>query len=585
MLKEEQLLIEKLTLLNALRYKGKANPKSILGATLKENVELRPKIKEIREFLNEIVVKVNSMTLEEQKGRILEIDPDVKIEREKKVKTLNLNLPEPDKFEKVVLRLAPYPSGPLHIGNSRMVLLNDYFAKKHNGKLLLVFDDTIGSDQKTIDPQAYDMIPEDLEYLGVKCHGKYYKSDRLNLFYKYSKELIERGNTYVCTCDALKWRNNHKEEKRDCPCRNLSKEDNLERWEHMLDGTYPERGAVVRFKSSMDYPDPALRDPIFMRISEKEHPRVGSKYRVWPLLEFSWGIDDHELGMTHIIRGKDLKKEGDIEKMIWNVFGWKNPVISLYGRMKMKTSRDGAKLSLSKSKSAEMIRKGVYSDWTDPRTWTLQSLKRRGIQPDAIRSALLDLGMSMVDVQFSPDGIYSDNRKLIDKNANRYFMVNDPIITNILDLPKVLTNSSPLLHPDMPEKGTRTIKLDRRTKSLQVWVNNDDLVHTGVNNVLRLKDLANFTIENYKKEKSTLRYHSEEMDVIRKNKSWIIQWVPKKSAMKVNILDTNGDLKTGFAESDLKETQIGDIVQFERYAFCRVESIKEDLISLVYLHR
>ena len=131
------------------------------------------------------------------------------------------------------------------------------------------------------------------------------------------------GKAYVCDCDAGKWRDQFKLKKKACPCRSNPVEENLVRWEKMLDGTYAEKTAGVRIKTSMDHPDPALRDHIIMRISEREHPRIGQKYRVWPLLEFSWGVEDHLLGITHIIRGKDLMKEDRVEEQIWEMFRWK----------------------------------------------------------------------------------------------------------------------------------------------------------------------------------------------------------------------------------------------------------------------
>ncbi|MCS7106488.1 MAG: glutamate--tRNA ligase family protein, partial [Candidatus Aenigmarchaeota archaeon] len=96
--------------------------------------------------------------------------------------------------------MAPYPSGPLHIGNARMVILNDEYVRKYNGKLLLVFDDTIGSKEKGILPEAYKMIEEDLEWLEVKYHAKFFKSDRMHIFYEYATQLLEAGHAYVCTC-------------------------------------------------------------------------------------------------------------------------------------------------------------------------------------------------------------------------------------------------------------------------------------------------------------------------------------------------------------------------------------------------
>ena len=127
------------------------------------------------------------------------------------------------------MRLAPFPSGPLHIGNARMVVLNDYYVKKYNGELILVFDDTIGSSEKIVEPDAFDLIPEGLDYLGVDYQKTVYKSDRLDIFYRYAIDLIKRGDAYVCDCDAEVWRTQHKAKGIACPCRDLPIQENLDR--------------------------------------------------------------------------------------------------------------------------------------------------------------------------------------------------------------------------------------------------------------------------------------------------------------------------------------------------------------------
>ena len=115
--------------------------------------------------------------------------------------------------------------------------------------------------------------------------------------------------------------------------------------------------AVVRLKTGMDQKDPALRDHIMLRISDADHPKVGTKYRVWPTLEFSWGIDDHLIGATHILRGSDLRKEGIIEKMIWDFFQWEHCELMYYGRIKFPDRK------LSKTQSRNKISNGEYRGW------------------------------------------------------------------------------------------------------------------------------------------------------------------------------------------------------------------------------
>jgi glutamyl-tRNA synthetase len=572
-------LVLKHCLINAIKYKGKADSKSTLGAIIQSDPKtIKPLIAKIRPIIATTIEQVNSMSLDQQKEQLLKIDPQSLPSQEKKKKEVNIELPNLDRFKQVSLRLAPYPSGPLHIGNSRMVVLNDYLAKKYNGKLYLVFDDTIGSKTKIIDPDAYDSIPEGLEFLDVKVHKTYYKSDRLHLFYDYCIQILEKEHAYVCDCDGTIWRTKYKVEQQACPCRSLSKEENLARWEKMLDGTYPEQGAVVRLKVGMDTPDPAIRDPVMLRISERDHPRVGSKYRVWPLLEFSWGIDDHELTISHIVRGKDLRKEGVLEEKIWDIFNWKKPSISLYGRMKLKD------LQLSKSKAAQKIRSGEYQGWTDPRTWTLQSLDRRGIQPEAIRKSLLAIGMSPVDVTFSPDQIYSVNRKLIDSQADRYFFTTNPVVCTVTKAPIDVLAAKPLRHPEFPEKGTRLINVNSINNEILVNLPYDDIKNVKSGKIIRLKDLMNVKVTSVTKNRVTSVYHSMDLQTAREEKAAMIQWTPDQTSISTKILNTNGSHIHGLAEPDLLKAQPGSVVQFERFAFCRVESINTS-VNLIWTHK
>ncbi len=579
---KDELLIEKFTLLNAIKYKGKAELKSTLGAIIQSNPnEFKSRIPEIRLIIEEIIKIVNRMTIEEQRTRLLEIDPNSLKEEPKQKKEIKIDLPNLERFEEVVLRLAPYPSGPLHIGNSRMVVLNDYCAKKYKGKLYLVFDDTIGSVTKIIDPEAYDSISEGLDFLGVNIHKTFYKSDRLSLFYKYAKDIILKKRAYVCTCDGRIWRESFKVSKTNCPCRILSIEENISRWEKMLDGTFPEQGAVVRLITSMEDPDPAIRDPVMLRIAEREHPRVGTKYRVWPLLEFSWGIDDHELGISHIIRGKDLRKEGILEQRIWQIYNWKEPSIILYGRMKIKD------IQLSKSRSAQLIRDKIYQDWSDPRTWSLQSLNRRGIQPMAIHEALLSFGISSVDITFSPEHIYSMNRPMIDSSANRFFVIVDPVNIIVNDVPEDIGDSYPLIHPEFPDRGTRRIKIAHKDNKISLLVPKEDIEEIGLNKVVRLKDLMNIIVKSYRKGKypsGRATFHSKDVSTARKLQARMIQWIPHYSQIRVAILMPNGNIIEGVAEPGLKDAEVGQVIQFERFAFCRIEKIGE-IINLIWTHK
>jgi len=556
---------------NAVRYEGKVNIKAVMGKILAQNAEYRSKAPEVKSVVEKVALEVEKLPKNEQEKKLLDLNPEwkppeIKHGPEKKI------LPDlPNVSGPVVMRLAPYPSGALHIGNARMIVLNDEYVKRYNGKMILFFDDTIGTsaaglasdpDAKFIVPEAYDLIEEGLKWLGVTVHERYWKSDRVDIYQKYARELIERGEAYVCTCEADEFRTKYKQIGVDCPDRSVSVEENLTRWEKMLDGTYAEGKAVVRLKTGMQLKNPAIRDHIIMRISEAPHPRIGTKCRVWPILDFSWGIDDHLIGVTHILRGLDLQKEGEVERMIWKIMGWPDREMILYGRLNF-----SSEYKLSKTFQRQKIQEGEFLGWDDPRTWSMQSLAKRGIQPEALREALLDLGLSKREIDFDKSWVYAKNTKLIDPQSDRIFFVQNPVKMHVTDIPFDNLVAKPLKNPSLVEKGTREIPVPIENGLLDVYVTKEDLPATPVGTQIRLKDLFTIEVATVGKEvqakffKKELEEHSEASK---------IQWVKVQDNIKVNILQPDGITTTGFAEKTLTNMKQGAFAQFERYGYVRI---------------
>ncbi|TFF85069.1 MAG: glutamate--tRNA ligase, partial [Promethearchaeota archaeon] len=535
---------------------------------------------EIKNIISEIIKEINSLDYEKIEILYQKIIPEEQTAEISNKKGLPA-LPNVDKFKKVIMRLAPYPSGPLHIGNARMVILNDYYIKKYNGKLILAYDDTIGSAIKNIVPEAYDLIKDDLSYLGVEYDQVVYKSDRIKNFYDYCVKLIEKDQAYVCKCDAKEWREKNKKTKIPCEHRNVSIEDNLEEWEKMLGGTYDEGEAVLRFKSGMDLDDPALRDHILMRISNKIHPRVGDKYSVWPLLEFSWAIDDHLLGITHILRGKDLIKEDIIESMIWDIFGWRKAEFIHYGLISFKG------LNLSKTDARLKIEKGIYNGWSDPRTWSIQSLKRRGILSKSIKELIINLRLSESDIKLSPKKLYSINRSNIDENANRYFFIATPEVITIKNVELIQLKAELYIHPDFPERGKRVIEIRPEGDILKILIENKDLRSFKNGEIIRLKDLVNIKILD--KEKKIAEMISSGIDEFRElsdkmdKRLKIIHWLPTEDNLKIEVLNLDGSIISGYGENNCKGLKTNEIIQFERFGFCKVDRTDPN-IFLYYSH-
>ncbi len=552
-------LILKHALINAIRYGGKADFQAVLGKVLAEKPELRESIKEVVKEVKKIVESVNSLSLEEQKKKAEQIGIEIKKEKIEEEKELP-PLPEAEEG-KVVMRLAPFPSGPLHIGNARMVILNDEYVKKYKGKLFLVIDDTIGSEEKFVIPEAYDLIIEGLEWLGVKYDKIFYKSERLEIFYEFGEKLIKAELAYVCECDAETLRKNRREGI-ECEHRKQSIEENLEKWRNMISGKYREGEAVLRLKTDMKHPNPAFRDRVLARVVEREHPRVGKRYKVWPMLEFSWAVDDLLLGITHILRGKDLIIEDMVEEFIWDKLKIeKKPKFIHYGLLSIKEAK------LSKTYARKAIESGEYSGWDDPRTWSLQSLKKRGIQPEALRKFILSMGLSLADVSVPAEILYAENRKIIDPIANRYFAVLNPVKISVENGKEIREVEAPL-HPDFKERGFRKIPFDSR----KIWIEKEDFENLEGKEV----GLINlFTVKLGKKSE----FISEEI----RFEDPKIQWVSEPN-VKIKIVMPDGSLKEGIAEPALANLSENSLVQLIRIGFARVDKVGKEIV-LYFSHK
>ncbi len=547
-------LIRKYALKNAVKFEGEATLGAVMGKVMGECEECRKDPAGTKDRIAEVISEINELSSEEQEEELEVLMPEFFEEQEEAEID---RLPDLDAEGDVVMRLAPYPSGPLHIGNARMVILNDEYVKRNDGKLILFYDDTIGSEQKKPLHDAYDLIKNGLDWLGVECHETYYKSERMNIYYKYAKKIIEMGEAYVCECSAQELRKK-REKGEECEHRNKSIDENLEHWEGMLKGAFEEGEATVRIKTDMKDPDPAFRDRVLFRISNNPHPKVGNKYHVWPLLEFSWAIDDHLLGMTHVLRGKDLVIEDRMEKYIWDLFGWEGPEFLHYGMLRVE------ELKLSKSDFQRRLKKGDLTGWDDPRTWSLQALWRRGIQPEAVRDFILDFGMSLTDIAVPASKLYAKNREIIDSRANRYYFLSQPVKIELEgDYPEEKAEIP--RHPDFAERGMRKLKVGEEVYiPKKEWEDNQG-------KEVRLKNFCNIQLDGKKGTVTSI----ENKDILK------IQWLVDGHDATVERDDSS--LDHGMVEKNIDEVKENDIVQFERYGFVRAEDLER--YYFVYGHR
>ena len=555
-----EALIRKYALQNAVFFKGTANPKAVVGKVLGENPEYRSRSGELTPLIESIVSDVNKMSLEDQTKALGEIDPSL-LTKEKKERVYLLPELKNAVDGKVVMRIAPGPSGPLHIGHTRVSILNDEYVKRYNGKLIARYEDT---NPEKIDPEAYHMIPEDLDWLGVKIHESIIQSDRFEIYYDKTKKLVEKGHAYVCTCKGDDWRE-MKEEKKGCPCRDLSPDVQLERYDRLLNGEYGEGEAVAVVKTELDHPNPAIRDFVALRVVDQPHPRTGDKYHAYPMMNLSVAIDDHLLGVTHVIRGKDHLNNTLRQEYIFDYFGWKKPEYYHYGLVNIPDSV--LKTSLIK----ESIRAGEYSGWDDVRTGTVRAIKRRGIRPEAIRRYWVESGIKSVDIQFSWDNLYGMNRDIIDDVSNRYFFTPDPVRYDIEGI-DVIVGKAPL-HPDHPERGSREYRIDG---SRTIFISPEDSRTFAESGMLRLKDLCNLEYG------TPAKYAGNDLSVLKKGVK-AVQWAGWNS-IKTELLMPDGSVIKGLTEDAILKER-NDTVQFERVGFVRIESIDKNSIKAVFTHR
>lgn len=543
---ERQAYIEALR--NAVAHKGEAELKSVIGKLMARFSGITPA--DAMQAARNAVQAVNALSFEQREQELSRLAPAMREEKKERGPRLRELEAVTGEF---TVRLAPFPSGAPHIGNVRMFILNDEYARKYKGRLLLIFDDTIGSEEKVPNAESYELIREGLRWLGIKWDAEYYKSDRLEIFYRWAERLINAGIAYVCMCAPQQLRE-LRERGEACEHRAHSLEQNLELWKEMLSGRFSEGEAVLRAKTDIAHRNPAFRDRVLCRISDRPHPRTGTRYRVWPMLEFSWAVDDIELGITHVIRGKDLVMEDLMERFIWDALGIKGPHFEHFGLLRI----SGVKIS--KSKSNREVASGEYSGWDDPRTWSLQSLAARGFRPEAIRNFIVSLGMSLADIEVPVESIYAENRRLLEPLAPRYFFVDDPVKISIEGLPEIGEVQS-YIHPDHPEMGVRRIMA-----SQHVYVARRDFdALAGME--IRLKDFCNVVLGTAAKF------------IDRGNRELQrIQWVPVEGAVRCSIVMPDGSSVKGFAEPGIRKAELNRPVQFERFGFANPRKTGEEML-------
>lgn len=570
--------VRRAALLNAIKHGGRAKIGAVMGRVLAERPDLRPVTKELAGLCSQTVKEINQLSLSDQRRITEETWPETLMEEKKKEKRGLPPLPNAEKYAQVVTRFSPNPDCVLHIGSTRAVILCHEYARMYNGRFVLRFEDT---DPRLKRPKLefYDMIEEDILWLGCKWDEKVVQSDRMQHYYDWAEKLLHAGGAYVCTCNREVFKTLTLASK-PCPDRDLDPSEQLGRWEKMLDGAYTEGGAIVRVKTDLSHPNPAVRDWPALRvidIQETPHPRVGSKYRVWPLYNMACGVDDHLLGISHIIRGKEHLTNEVRQRFMYKKLGWAYPETLHYGRLKI----IGAEVS--KSKIVRLVEDKAVSGFSDPRLATLSALRRRGIKPETLRLLVMEIGPRPVDATLSWENIYAINRKMIDDEANRFFFLRDPVRMIVKGIGRTYI-STPALHPDHPERGRRHLEVRPSDGNISILISSDDVQKLDEEKHVRLIELFNVVIVSAKKDHVEAKFESDSYEDVRKAGVPLFQWLPLEGNINVRLAITNGEVIGGLGENTLLHTNVGDVVQLVRVGFGRIDSKSSDGVEIFYAH-
>ncbi|MDO8339946.1 MAG: glutamate--tRNA ligase [Candidatus Burarchaeum sp.] len=549
----EDILL-KFALKNAHDY-GKAQPTAVVGKMLAEMPEAKGKMKEVMQKANEIVTKVNAMKKPELEAALKHYSFEEKKKEERTVK-----LPNAEQGA-VVTRFPPEPSGYPHIGHAKAAWLDYEAARAYGGRMLLRFDDTNPEKES----QEYvDAIKEGLAWLGIKWDAETYTSDSMPVLYNYAEQLIDSGDAYICTCpqDEMRQKRGLGE---GCECRDRKHSESTHMWRQMVEGNGKHEQGVLRFHGEMDAANTVMRDPVLFRIIEKRHYRQGLQYRLWPLYDFEAPIMDSLEGVTHAMRTKEYELRDELYYSILDVLGLRKPMLIEFSRLAIKNA------PISKRLITPLIAEGKVQGWDDPRLPTLAALRRRGILPEAIKKFVLSFGMGKAESEPSMEALLVENKRLLDPTAMRYYFVALPVKLEVKGAPA--REAKLKRHPADEKAGFRTMNA-RGT----FFIAGADAANLKQGETFRLKGLYNVKLEGKAAGGLTGTYAGEEPLPEKK-----LQWVNDKALKAIvlvprDLLRESGEydeksllVEQGLVEPDGVQIKPGEVVQFERYGFCKLD--------------
>ena len=348
-------------------------------------------------------------------------------------------------------RFPPEPNGYLHIGHAKALYIDFSMAEQYGGKCNLRYDDTNPTKE---DEEYVDAIQEDIRWLGFQWANVFYGSDYFDTCYELAVKLIKKGVAYVCDLskdEMREYRGTLTEPGKNSPYRDRSVEENLDLFERMKNGEFPDGTRTLRAKIDMSSPNVIMRDPAMYRIIHMAHHHTGDRWCIYPMYDFAHPIQDAIEGVTHSL----CSLEYEIHRPLYD---W---VVEQCEFDPKPRQIEFARLNLtntimSKRYLRKLVEEGLVSGWDDPRMPTLCGLRRRGYTPEAIRDFLNRVGVAKADSVVETAMLEHCVREHLNAVAPRMMAVLDPVKLVIENWPEGKTEEIEIEnHPNVPEMGTR----------------------------------------------------------------------------------------------------------------------------------
>src|SRR6266850_1370627 len=367
---------------------------------------------------------------------------------------------------RVATRFPPEPNGYLHIGHAKSICLNFGIAEEYNGSCNLRYDDT---NPEKEEEEYVRSIEDDVRWVGFKPAGILWASDYFDQMYEWAVQLIKAGKAYVDdqSADQIRQaRGTLTAAGKDSPYRNRPVEENLDLFERMRKGEFPDGAKVLRAKIDMASPNMNLRDPVMYRILHEPHHNTGDKWCIYPMYDWAHGLEDSIENITHSICTLEFENHRPLYDWFLKELGIYHPQQIEFARLNLTYTM------LSKRKLLELVKSGLVKGWDDPRMPTISGFRRRGYTPESIRAFCKHIGVNKFDSRVDVQLLESFLREDLNKRAERRMAVLRPLKVVITNYPQgEVEQLDAVNNPEDASAGTRKVPFSR-----EIFIEREDFM-------------------------------------------------------------------------------------------------------------